>query len=298
MNNHDREYKKDEGYDGPVRAEKHIYKHEIDKGDFKRVVYSVLRRLLSIDLAGTGIQRVYLDLNSAISILFRVESIDSDDVLVDILKEAIEGFMSTNLKTGMTCYILYSMQPSLVHTTIEPNWCKLRDERVTLTKSEFVKKLLVALKVYSGNHDNIKVINCGQRHPAIEVFMQERGFSGSSLVLSRDPVFNCFIKKTIRTFNGLKWIDFNSDEFSLPNDIQLLDRAVSLPWYFILRGDSRNEYTGYSGYGSIKSIKYIDANRIKIKTANEHPLMEFISPRLPLYSIKEMMNKAKELKLV
>ena len=266
------------------------------KDDFRLVVKSILHKLLDLDLELSTVKRIYVDLNSALSIIFRYDNI-ADDELLGIVGDEIENFLRKNLESGKTIYLLYNLKPSIVHRHIYPDWCKEREERVSILKSDYIKRLLMTFKVYSDKNHNLKVINCMDIHTALVIYELDKLYSTQSLILSRDAVFRCPIKSNIVVFNGVDWIDFSDINMKLPDGIELTDPHSTLAYYYTIRGDARNEYKGVKGYGVIKASKYIENNRLKIKAGIDHPLKEFTDKHIGLYDIKAMRKVAKELKL-
>ena len=266
------------------------------KDDFRLVVSSILNKLLNVDMEHSTVKRIYVDLNSALSIVFRYEDI-SDDELLRITGDAIENFIRKHLENGITIYLLYNLKPSAVHRHIYPDWCKQREDRVSILKSEYLKKILLGFKVYSDQNPNLKIVNCMDVHTAMAIHELDSLYSTPSLILSRDAMFRCLIKSNICVYNGVDWIEFANLNVRQPEDIALTSPHETLAHYYTLRGDIRNEYKGKEGYGIVKSVKYIELNRLKIKAGIDHPLKEFLDKHLPLYSIKHMLKVAEEIKL-
>lgn len=264
------------------------------KDDFREVVKHVLVRLFEVNV-DQNIKRIYIDINSALSILFRYESIDDGKLLAKI-SGIIEKFMVTHLDRGLDIIFLYTLETSLVHKTIYPEWCSARNKRVELRNSEFIKKLLVNFSAYSAKNNHIRVINCKGVHPALIINKLEKFTTTGCLVLSRDNVHRCISRPTVSLFNGVDWIQFNVQNRPMPDKIeQLRNPDKFLPYYLAMKGDTRNEYKGLAGMGKVRTVDYINSNRIKIVSDIEHKHSEFFKEFLPLYDMVAMENKLNEL---
>ncbi|MGL5716284.1 MAG: hypothetical protein ACRCX2_24915 [Paraclostridium sp.] len=264
------------------------------KDDFRLVIDSVLKKMFKVNLDDTDVKRIYVDINSALSILFRYDDI-ADEKLLQIISDVIENFIVEHLENGLTIYFLYTLKPSRVHRSIYPGWCKEREDRVSIVKSDYLKKLIVTFKIYSDKNNNVKVVNCEDIHPALVVYEIDRVFRNGSLILSKDLVFRCFSKTSVKLYNGVEWIDFEQSIFKQPDDVKLLEPHTMLAYYLALRGDSRNEYKGQLRFGPVNSAKYIEVNRLKIRAGVEHPQKEFLDKHIALFDIEKMREKAKEL---
>lgn len=265
--------------------------------DFRLVVESVLTKMFKVDLAhADNIKRIYVDLNSCISIMFRHDDI-ADEELVRIVSDTIETFISDNIDDGMDIYFLYSVKPSAVHRDIFPEWCAERDARVSIVKSDFLKKLLVSLKIFSQKNKSIKIVNCGNVHSAMVVYMIDKSNKGRALVLSKDEVFRCIDKTNMDVYTGVEWISIASNMFNSEPGVFLSNPSELTPYYFTIRGCKRNEYSGYSGYGKIRSMEYVEKNKLKFKVDVEHPLKEFVDKHIALFRIHDMLLRAQQLGL-
>lgn len=267
------------------------------KNDFRLVVESVLKKMFMVNLDHVAsIKRIYVDLNSCLSIMFRYEDI-ADEELVQIVSDEIETFITKHMEDGLSIYMLYTVKSSLVHKTISPEWCLTRDERVSIIRSEFLKKLFVSLKVFSEKNSSIKMINCGEVHPAIVTLMLDKSNKSGSVILSKDNVFKCIEKPSMNIYNGVEWISIGDNMFNTEIGVFLSNPSELSCYYFIIRGDSRNEYKGVNMYGKIKTVEYLDRNKLKIKADIEHPLKGYIDEHKALFNIEAMISKAKELGL-
>lgn len=267
------------------------------RNDFRLVVESVLRKMFNVDLEYTqGIKRMYIDLNSCLSIMFRHDDI-ADEELTRIVSDEIEKFITKHIDSGMSLYFMYSIKPSKVHKTIYPEWCANRDARVSIVKSDFLKKLLVTLKVFSEKNRSIKIVNTGEVHPAVAVVTMDKNNTGGAVVLSKDLVFKCIEKSNINIYNGVEWVAIGENMFNSETNVFLSNPTELTAYYLVLRGDPRNEYKGMLNYGKIKSKDYVEANKLKFKADVDHPLKEFMDINLPLYNINKLIDKTKELGL-
>lgn len=265
--------------------------------DFRLVVQSVLTKMFKVDLAHSdNIRRIYIDLNSCLSIMFRHSDI-ADEELVKIVSDTIETFITDNIDEGMDLYFMYSVKPSAVHRNIYPEWCLTRDERVSIVKSDFLKKLLVSLKVFSQKNKSIKIVNCKDVHSAMVVYMIDKSNRGRGLVLSKDEVYRCIDKTNLDVYTGVEWISIATNMFNTEQGVFLSNPVELSSYYLTIRGCKRNEYSGCSGYGKIRSMEYVEKNKLKIKAGVEHPLKEYIDKHIALFNIEAMLTKANELGL-
>lgn len=265
------------------------------KKDFKSVIESLLKQLFDVRLEDSKMKRIYVDLNSALSIIFRYENINDEDIIT-FTRDAIENFLLTNLKFHSEVILLYSLESSIVHTAIYPEWCKERDGRVRIVESDFIKKLLYSFKRNEGKL-KVRVVNTRGIHPAILIYKNELKYRTRSIILSRDCVFRCMTLSNVVLWNGVSWINPSSSILDLPDKIELDDPNFSLPYYYTLRGDKRNEYKGFDGYGPVRTVAYLKQHRLKLKADLDHPNKEFIDKHLPLYNIELMVKKAEEMEL-
>jgi len=264
------------------------------KDDFRQVISYILNRVFDVHI-DKDIKRVYIDINSALSILFRYESIDDSELLVK-MSGIIEKFMVTHLDKGLDIIFIYTLDKSIVHHTVYPEWCKERNERVILRSSDFIKKLLINFAIYSSKNKHVKVLNCKNAHPAMVIKKLERFERTACLVLSKDNVFRCISHPTVSLYNGVDWIQFNVSDRPLPDKLEKLKNPDKfLPYYLAMRGDTRNEYKGMVGMGKVRTVDYINTNRIKIVSNIEHKHSEFFDERLPLYDMAAMEKKFNEL---
>lgn len=268
------------------------------ENDFKNVIRSVLTKMFKVNLefAG-GINRIYVDLNSCLSILFRHGDINNDEDLNTIITDVIEPFLTDNLNAGRNIYILYTMKPSKVHRTVFPDWCKDRDSRVDIRRSDYLKKLLVSLKIFSEKNNALHILNYGEAHCAVAVSLLDKRYGSQSLVMSKDTVFKCIGKPSICIFNGVEWIDLSTNICNTSSGVLLSDPLLLNAYYFTIRGDKRNEYSGVKGYGPTLTERYVENNKLKFIANVEHPLKEHVDKFLCLYDAKEMLNKTKELEI-
>lgn len=263
--------------------------------DFKKVISSVVSNMLKIK---ADTEKIYIDLNSCLSILFRYDDINNPEA-VEIISREMERFLQLYLNDKVEIVVLFTFMPSQAHVDIFPDWCKERYSRVNYAKSEFLQTLLVSLHKFSEMNPLIKVVNTREVHPALVVYENEKYTRKRSTVLSKDIVFQCLPLKNIVIYTGVSYIDLDDPMRALPDDIELPDPEVMLPYYIALRGDSRNEFPGLPGYGPKKSLAYITKNRIRIKSGldsdtDTHSEKEWLDKYSCLYNINKLLeyNKA------
>lgn len=268
-----------------------IDKKIIGTRDFKVVVRSILKNMFKIQ-ADTN--KIYVDLNSCLSVMFRYEDIDSQE-LTDVVSDNIESFLQKYLEDGVKITILFTLEPSAAHRKIFPEWCKERNERVTYAKSVFLQKLILSLNAFSNDNPLIKVVNTRKVHPAAYVYTMEKSAKSRFTVMSKDVVFQCLPLRNMVVFTGVHYIDMEDPYKDLPDDITLPDNTgFFLPYYLAIRGDERNEYKGVSGYGPKLTVKYLNENKLRIKSGSDHALKEHCDKYVQLYEINKILENCKE----
>jgi len=248
-----------------IEEKKYDENIEKKKEDWRKVTDSILTNMFRVE---TDIRRIYIDLNSCMSIVFRTNDITDED-LNEIIYKKMENFLSKYLSLGADIIVLYTQKPSEWHRNIYPDWCKGRDERVQLRKSDAIKQLLIGLKAFSEKNTSVKIINTGKLHPVITVLNNE-DFKKTSkkirkvLILSKDCVFQCMNRPYITVWNGMDLMDQADENRVLPDEISLSDPGTLLPWYLAYCGDHRNEFKGVFGYGPVKSLKHVTSEALLV----------------------------------
>lgn len=260
------------------------------KDDFRNTIRFIISSIFSID---TSYKKIYVDLNSAISIIFRNPKVINDPIVNDYIWNSIEGFL-TKYSSNTEIIFLWTVQPSSIHTSIYPDWCKLRYERVQIRQCECIKKILVALANFSKKNKLIKVINVKDIHPAIIVrHLELPNRKHKCVVLSKDTVFQCLNLNNVIIFTGAHYIDFSDEARHLPDDLtgKLDNPSLMLPYYLAIRGDNaRNEYKGISGYGVMKTLKYLKLNELEINADIEHDLKEDVDKYVVLFNTSKLYD--------
>lgn len=266
----------------------------IKQTDFKKVISSVVSNMLKIK---ADTEKIYIDLNSCLSILFRYDDINNPEA-VEIISTEIERFLHLYLNDKVDIVILFTFEPSQAHVDIYPDWCKKRYERVNYAKSDFLQTLLVSLHKFSETNPLIKVVNTHRVHPALFVYQNEKFSRKRSTVLSKDMVFQCLNLKNIVIYTGVNYIDLDDPMRPFPDDVELPEPAnLFLPYYIALRGDIRNEFPGKEGYGPVKSLAYINRNKLRIKSginSPDHAAKEWLDKYSQLYDINKLLELNKE----
>lgn len=251
--------------------------------NWRRIIRNVVSNIFRIE---TDFSRIYIDLNSCLSILFRYENVN-DNNITDELTQIFEQFLTKYISKHTQIVILWTLEKSSLHTSIYPGWCQERYNRVNISKSNFLKTLLVALNEYSKNTKLVKIINTHDIHPALVVRYLEIGNRRSkSIVLSKDVVFQTLNMNNVAIFTGVDYIDFTDNERPLPDGIELEEPEVMLKYYLAIRGDMKhNEYPGVEKYGPKKSLDYVTFHKLEILAGCDHVL------RGKEESLKEVCDK-------
>lgn len=274
--------------------------HAIDKKitgqrDFKTVVSNVLKNMFRVQIY-PEIRKIYVDLNSCLSILFRYENINSPDI-TEAVSSSIENFLQKYLGDSVQVVILFTLEPSKVHIETYPEWCKERNERVDYGKSGFLQTLILSLNNFAKVNPLIKIVNHKAVHPAMVIYNAERLNRKEFCVLSKDAVIQCLPLKNMHIWTGVNYIEMDDPDRVLPDNITLPEPiSLYLPFYMTIRGDARNEFKGVGDgyYGPQRTVKYINENKLKIKTGLSHPLKEHCDRYLKLYEINNMLEANKE----
>lgn len=257
---------------------------------FRNVVTSVVSKLFQFD---HDIPKIYVDVNSCVSILFRYEDINESDI-VQRISDIIETFLMNYLNKKTEIILLFTLEESQAHVTIDPNWCKDRMGRVQLVRCEFIKQLMVSLSQFSKENPFVKVIQTHKVHPALVVLEQERKTRKPFCVLSKDVVFQCMRLSHMSVYTGVHYIEIADPLRVLPDDITLSDPEIFLPYYLAIRGDRRNEWRGVEGYGKVTTLKYLQQHKLAIKADLEHPLKEHCDKYCILFDPNKLMLENKE----
>lgn len=262
--------------------------------DFKKVISSVVTNMFKIQ---ADTRKIYLDLNSCFSILFRYDDVNNPEA-VEIIGREIEKFLQLYVNDKVEIIILFTLEPSQAHLDIYPDWCKERYERVKYSKSDFLQTLILSLNKFSQQNPLIKVVNTKKVHPALVVYQNEKDSRKRSTILSKDIIFQCLPLKNIVVYTGVNYIDLDDNNRTLPDDVELPEPYdLFLPYYLALRGDARNEFSGIKGYGPKKSSEYVRVNKIRIKAgldSPDHPEKEWCDKYSQLFSISKLLEINKE----
>ena len=264
------------------------------KTDFQDVISGVIDNALNIE---GKYDRIYIDINSVVSIMFRADDVNSKKI-VESTYASFERLLTKYSRDNTEITILFTTHKSKYHTSIYPDWCKSRYERVDLSKSEGMKELIFALKKFSEQNKLIKVINTKEFHPAVIVKYLEDGLKNRFIIISKDMVFYAMDMDFGSQYTGVTYIDYDEDVAVLSDrhkDVEISRKM--LKYYYALCGDTRNEFTGVSGYGPNKSIKYIKENKLELEAGLEHPQKEAIEKYCKLYDVSNMLITADKEKL-
>lgn len=261
-----------------------------DNERYKLVVTSIIQNMFKVD---SYCKRIYVDINSCVSILFRYPDMNTDIELLSTITDQIEEFLLKYLENGTEIIFLYTVMRSKVHVEIYPEWCKTRGDRVDITKSGYLKKLIVDLNKYSSDNKLVSVINIKDKHPAMVVYDREFINKTKFLVLSKDPVFRCLPITNMSVYTGVCYVDMEDPERALPDNIELSNHDL-LPYYLAIRGDEKNEYKGESKYGKVLSRNYVESYKLEIKSGLEHPLKERCDKYADMYLINKLLSRYEE----
>lgn len=257
--------------------------------NWKNVVSSITDRMFDIDAKDAGVERIYIDVNSCFSVMFRAMDAN-ESVNIDRIKEILEKFMNKNLIYRCQLIFLFSFEASKLHQSIFPDWCKERYARVNIKNNNFLLEFLVALKKYSSTNSSIKILNTHHIHPALVVYNSEVKSKKPFLILSKDLVFYSVNLDNASIFNGNKFIDLSQDNIELPSGIIIPDAKCNIPFYISLTGSSREEFSGLKGFGPKRSFDYLLKYKLNIKLNTDHPHKEHCDKYSVLFDVRKLIE--------
>lgn len=276
-------------YSNKTKLDKHIE----ETPGYIKMVKSVMFKMFDLNTDELDVKKIYIDVNSCISIVFRTPDIN-DPQLIQEVKKILEEFINREVSKGVKLIFLFTLDPSKLHTDIYPDWCKERYERVSILKNTFIRNFLIALREYEKNNSSIKIINTKQYHPALVVYQNEFNTRRNFLVLSKDLVFQSLNLIHGCIYNGVHFSMFGDPMRDLPDLVELNDADTMIPYYLSLAGSSREEFKGVKGYGPAKASKYCNTFRIQIKMGDEHEFKEHMDKYSVLFDIRKLMDRITE----
>ena len=265
-----------------------------ERADFDDVVNGVIDRALDIE---GKYDKIYIDINSVVSIMFRADNINSQKI-VETTYKSFERLLTKYANRNTEIVVLFSTVKSEYHCNIYEDWCKKRYDRVDLNKSQGMKELIFSLKKFSEQNKLVRVINTKEFHPAIIVKYLEDGLKNRFVVISKDTVFYAMEMSHGSQFTGSIYIDYDVDTAVLSdihNDVDMKRNMIK--YYYAICGDNRNEFPGISGYGPNKSIKYLRTNKLEIEADLEHQYKEWFDKYSKLYDVSNMLMTVDKEKL-
>ena len=273
---------------------KDIVEKKLTSGDnYFKALRKVVYNMFEVDPATIECTKIYIDVNSCLSIMFRGEEYNTEECRNE-LQNILEKFMNKMILNKVQLIFLFTLEPSQAHIDIFPDWCKERYKRVDIMKSDFLKKFLVAIKSYSEKNNSIKLVNTHKVHPALVVYQNEFKSKKRFLVLSKDLLFQCITLKTCSVYNGTTFIDIDNPNRDLPEFIELSEPDVLLPYALALMGSTREEFKGMPNYGPSKSSKYVNKYKIELKLGVDHPLKDHLDKYSVLFDIHKLLEVNKE----
>lgn len=260
---------------------------------YLKAMRKVVHKMFEIDPSTIECKKIYIDVNSCLSIMFRGDEYNTDECKNE-LQSILENFMNIMLLNKIQLIFLFTIEASQAHTDVFPEWCQERYKRVNIMKSVFLKQFLMAIKTYSEKNNSIKLVNTHKVHPALVVYQNEYRSKKKFLILSKDLVFQCLNLKTCSVYNGNTYADMDNPNRDLPEYIDIPEPNTFLPYALALMGSSREEFKGLSGYGPHKSAQYINKHKIEIKLGLDHPLKEHLDKYSVLFDIQKLLKINKQ----
>lgn len=268
--------------------------------NFVNVINSVVATMFNVE---TDCKRIYIDLNSCLSIIFRYGNVNDTDMLAGVLAK-IEEFMQKYLVSGVELVFLFTLHPSRAHTDIFVDWCKNRNERVNLAKCTVIKAMVLGINEESKKNKLIKILNTKHVHPVLSIYEMEKNNKRKFMILSKDFVFQNLPFKHAVIFTGINYIDMTDNEKVMADDVQLSHPDYMLPVYLALAGDGRNDFKGKLNYAKHRAKQFCEKYKLEIKENIDPPeddknkewydCKEHIEKYTQLYDINKLLLINKE----
>lgn len=221
---------------------------------------------------------ILIDLDSILSVMLHLDLDVKDyvkaeyaEIIVSTLGSFIGEYQSTSF-----IKIYYNMDEYKTFSTINSNWCEKRQLRYG--ESEMVtfihKNLIRRLKVLEKNINNFKLVKC-EDSPILKINEDIKLIKKPYLIISRDPHYTCLFlyNDNIHIYDGKHIL--NKENIRNIRSYPDIDYSL-LPYYYLLCGMSRNEYSGMRGLGPKKTIKYLNENLSDILSETDDKLLSVI----------------------
>ena len=238
---------------------------------------------------------IIIDLDSLLSTVMKLNSDVNNEIKMEYGKIIVNslGWFINQYQFNGYITIYYNMDEYKTFTEIYPDWNKERQSRYdNFGMGEFIQKtLLKKLKLLEGRMNNFKIKKCNDA-PILDIKQDLKTISGKTVILSRDPHYNClFIYfPDMWIFDGKHL--FSRDNFNLVATNPKVKYNL-LPYYYIICGMNRNEYKGYRGMGPKKTITYLKDNLSNI-IKGEDEIWKEVEKYKDLFFLKNVYSKKQE----
>lgn len=258
-----------------------------------KVLKKVVARMFELNFKELDASRIYVDINSCLSVIFREDNYNNEDNIQE-MNNILNTFLNEALINKKEVVFMFTTEPSQAHIDIYPDWCKERYSRVKILRSTFLKRFLMAVKTYSDKYSSVKVVNTTKVHPALIVYNTEKSRRKPFLILSKDLVFQTMPIERCSIYTGISYIDMSNPNRDLPDLINIPEPTEMLPYAISLIGSSREEFPGLNGYGPRKAEKYVSRHKLDIQLGINHELKEHMDKYEVLFDIPKLLACNKE----
>lgn len=241
-----------------------------------------------------GFNHIIIDLDSVFSVLLYLDDNPDEDAKVgylDVIVNHMGRFINLYQKSSFIS-IYYNMYKYTYFPSIYKDWCKERMERY---KNSGIKKLIddnliKRLPKLEKHLNNFKFIKC-EDSPILDIMKDIESIKEKTVIVTRDTQYQClflysedniFISDGRRLFNRKTINAIQKGYFPVSYSL--------LPYFYLLRGDKRNEYKGYKRMGEKTTYKYIKEKLENIVQDKDERINELKEYR-PLFFLKEKTNK-------
>ena len=259
---------------------------------FVKIALDLIKNML---YTGSNVKRTYIDINSCVSVLFRLpENERVVNEVEEFLKISFQSFIEESLKENKELIFLYTMDRSQAHVDIFADWMIERNTRVDLKSYDPLNTILYAIKLFSKDESRIKLINVKKVHPALVVYKNELVGHNRYLILSKDNVFKTITDKKLDLFDGKNYYTNQMDFKRYPDNIEIPEPNVFLPYYMAIRGSTREGFSGIENMGPNRTKAYIEAFKLNIKAGTDHKYKEWCDKYVPMFDVNKLMSLNKE----
>lgn len=272
------------------------YKPKLDKqieagSTFIKIALDLIKTIL---YTGSTVKRTYIDINSCISVLFRLPLKEDTGEIEDTIKQLFQTFIESSLQENKELIFLYTIERSAAHVEIFPEWMKIRNDRVDLKTWGPLNTILYAIQLFSKDEKRIKLVNIHKVHPALVIHQNELGCKNRYLILSKDNVFKTITDKRLDLFDGAMYYSNQHYFRRKPDGIEIQEPEIFLPYYMAIRGSSREGFEGIYNMGPNRTKTYLEVNKLNIKAGTFHKYKEWCDKYVALFDINKLLVLNKE----